>query len=230
MKYIRRGSQRGTANYGWLQSRHSFSFANYYDPKFMGFSSLRVLNDDLVIAGAGFGTHGHQDMEILSYVVEGAMEHRDSEGNGFILPAGDIQLMSAGRGIRHSEYNHSKNERLRFLQIWIEPNSLGGQPTYQQKSLQQNLTEEPLLSPSGQDGSLKVKQDVELKMLRLKAGEKWSDHAAERAYYVHLIAGAASLAGEFLKAGDAMAISGEGFSLEAVNKSCQALLFDLPMP
>ncbi|WP_299982128.1 pirin family protein [uncultured Pseudoteredinibacter sp.] len=230
MRYIRRGSQRGTANYGWLKSRHSFSFANYYDPKFMGFSYLRVLNDDLVIAGAGFGAHGHQDMEILSYVVEGAMEHRDSEGNSFILPAGDIQLMSAGRGIRHSEYNHSQKERLRFLQIWIEPNSLGGQPTYQQKSLQQHLTEELLLSPSGQDGSLKVKQDVELKMLRLKTGEKWSHQTAGRAYYVHLIAGSASLAGEFLKAGDAIAISDEGFSLEAINKPCQALLFDLPIP
>ena len=141
MTYIRKSESRGKANFGWLQSKHSFSFGNYYDKNHMGVSVLRVINDDLVMPGKGFGEHGHRDMEIISYVIEGALKHEDSTGNKYIVPAGDVQRMSAGRGVMHSEFNASNKEKVKFLQIWIQPNVLGIKPSYEQKNITQNKME-----------------------------------------------------------------------------------------
>ena len=147
MNYIRKSDSRGKVNFGWLNSKHSFSFGSYYDPQHMGWSVLRVINDDQVSAAAGFDTHGHRDMEIISYVLEGAIEHKDSMGNQFVLPAGEVQRMSAGSGITHSEYNHSKTDSLRFLQIWIQPKQLGILPSYQQAKIPQDLAMTALVTP-----------------------------------------------------------------------------------
>ncbi|KZZ46584.1 pirin, partial [Thalassolituus sp. HI0120] len=158
-------------NFGWLNSQHSFSFGHYYDPKHMGFSALRVINDDSVAPGAGFDTHGHRDMEIISYVLEGAIEHKDSMGHSYIVPAGDVQRMSAGTGVTHSEFNHSKQHNLRFLQIWIQPNKLGITPGYQQQKIEQRGKLTPLVTPDGSDGSLSIQQDVSLYRVALNRGE-----------------------------------------------------------
>ena len=156
MIYHRPSYERGSANFGWLDSKHSFSFGNYYDPEHMGVSALRVINDDTVTPGAGFGKHGHRDMEIISYVLDGAIEHKDSQGNQFVVKAGEVQRMSAGTGITHSEFNHSEDDALRFLQIWIIPNEMGIEPEYEQKLIEQNGKMTPLASPDGVDGSLTI--------------------------------------------------------------------------
>jgi redox-sensitive bicupin YhaK (pirin superfamily) len=159
---LRSSEARGRGNHGWLDSRHSFSFADYYDPKHMGFSALRVINEDQVTPGSGFGTHGHKDMEIISYVLDGVIAHKDSEGNVQQLPAGEFQLMSAGSGIRHSEYNASESSGLRFLQIWIQPDQFGGKPGYQQKNFGQRNGLTLVISPDGEAGSLTLRQDARL--------------------------------------------------------------------
>ena len=226
---VRPSEERGPADHGWLQSRHSFSFAGYYDPKHMGVSALRVINDDKVVAGAGFGTHSHQDMEIISYVKKGTIEHEDSMGNVTQLPAGEFQLMTAGTGVTHSEYNPSKADALEFLQIWIQPNQLEIEPGYQQKRFEPRSGLQLIASPDARDGSLLLHQDASLYQLWLQSGEG-ATHAftAPRTGYVHVISGAIKVNGEQLDEGDGATISdAETVEFEAVAAS-EALLFDLP--
>lgn len=228
---LRKSEQRGRANFGWLNSRHSFSFGRYYDPQQMGFSALRVINDDIVQAGKGFDTHGHRDMEIISYVIEGALEHQDSTGNIEKLPAGEFQLMSAGKGIFHSEYNASTNEASRFLQIWIEPNIFGERPRYQQKAFgnAQGLT--TIVTPTGEAGTLKIKQDARLSQLILAANTE--DHyqvPLGRKVYVHLISGALNINTIALAPGDGAKVTNEALlKLQNHGDNCAtALVFELP--
>ena len=231
MIIVRHSEQRGLANFGWLNSKHTFSFGHYYDPQHMGFSALRVINDDIVAVGGGFDTHGHKDMEIISYVLEGAIEHKDSEGNVHILSAGEFQLMSAGSGIYHSEYNASHTEPLKFLQIWIQPNSFGNKPSYEQKDFckQQGLT--TIATPTGENGTLLIKQDAKLHQLVLKPNSKLSiDIATGRKIYLHQINGTLSVDDVVLNAGDGAKIENL-HTLNFANRGQEevtALLFDLP--
>lgn len=226
---LRKAQQRGKADFGWLQSYHSFSFASYYDPAQMGFSALRVINDDTVAPGAGFDTHGHKDMEILSLVLEGNIAHKDSAGNTEVLPAGEFQLMSAGRGIYHSEFNASATEALKFLQIWLQPNQLGGEPGYQQKAFGQREGLTLILSPDGRDGSLTLRQDALLYQLILADGAQHSlPLAAGRKLYLHLISGELDMAGYKLQPGDGIKVSDETQLSVSANGSVKALVFDLP--
>lgn len=232
---IRRSNQRGSAAFDWLRSKHTFSFGEYYDPTQMGFSVLRVINDDEVLPEAGFPTHGHRDMEIISYVLEGEIAHQDSEGNVTRLPPGEFQLMSAGSGIRHSEYNPSSVKHLKFLQIWIQPNQLGQQPGYQQKDFgnKQGLT--LVVSPDGDNGSLQIKQDAKLYQLLLppEALSQLAIHNS-RKYYIHNIAGPLIVKGddgawETLQAGDGVKIESlSELQFGASGEHVKALVFDLP--
>ncbi len=237
MIQIRHADERGKANFGWLDSQHTFSFGSYYDARHMGFSALRVINDDRVAPGAGFETHGHRDMEIISYVTEGIIEHKDSEGHSQRLPAGEFQLMSAGSGIYHSEFNGSQKDELRFLQIWIRPNSTGGKPSYQQKDFGKAEGMTLIASPDGEKGSLLIKQDAQLLQLVLGAHSKQSlDIKPGRNLFIHLVEGELLIrvAGhdEFQKLiqGDGAMISEES-GLELINggeSQVLALVFDLP--
>lgn len=229
MDYIRRASERGRANFGWLDSRHSFSFGSYFDPRHMGVSVLRVINDDRVRGGGGFPPHGHRDMEIISYVLEGAIEHRDSTGNRYVVPAGEVQRMSAGRGIQHSEYNSSRKENLRFLQIWIEPNVTGIEPGYEQASIQQRGQLTPLVTADGRDGSLSMHQDASLSRLRLTAGEEFTLETRGRTGYLHIIDGSARIGGDAFSEGDGIGfIKTREQSVIAGSDGVEALWFDLP--
>lgn len=229
MLTIRHAAERGKADFGWLQSRHTFSFASYYDPAQMGFSALRVINDDSVAPGAGFDTHGHKDMEILSLVLSGSIAHKDSAGNTEVLPAGEFQLMSAGRGIYHSEFNASAQQELRFLQIWIQPNQQGGEPAYQQKDFGQREGLTLILSPDGRDGSLTLRQDALLYQLILPAAQQLTySSPVGRKQYIHLISGELNLAGNIIQPGDGIKISGETALTLTANAGVKALLFDLP--
>lgn len=227
---IRHADERGRANFGWLDSKHSFSFGSYYDEKHMGFSALRVINDDTVTPGAGFDTHGHRDMEIISYVLEGAIAHKDSEGNVATLPAGEFQLMSAGTGIRHSEFNPSANEPLHFLQIWIQPNVYGEVPGYQQKHFGNNKGLTLVVSPDGEAGSLKIKQDAKLYQLLLDENSGESLQAdSTRSYYVHVVEGELEVNGEPLKPGDGAKLRNVSeLKFAAPDRKVKALVFDLP--
>lgn len=226
---MRYGAERGKADLGWLQSQHTFSFASYYDPAQMGFSALRVINDDKVAPGAGFDTHGHKDMEILSLVLTGKIAHKDSAGNTEVLPAGEFQLMSAGRGIYHSEFNASNEEDLKFLQIWIQPNQFGGEPGYQQKDFGQHEGLTLILSPDGREGSLVVRQDASLYQLILaKAGQQQLALPAGRKVYIHLISGELDVAGNKLQPGDGIKISEQAALQLNANADSKALIFDLP--
>ncbi|ATG72951.1 pirin family protein [Zobellella denitrificans] len=226
---IRKADERGRANFGWLHSQHTFSFGSYYDPAQMGFSRLRVINDDAVAPGAGFDTHGHRDMEIISYVLEGSIAHKDSSGHEEILSAGEFQLMSAGTGILHSEFNPSNSRPLKFLQIWIEPNALGGKPGYQQKDFGRAPGLTLVVSPDGAEGSLVIKQDARLYQLWLGQGEEAGlELAPGRKAWVQLVEGELSVNGERLAPGDGAALSGEArLSFSAV-QPVRALVFDLP--
>ena len=226
---LRPGADRGSADHGWLQSRHTFSFASYYDPEHMGVSKLRVINDDKVAPGAGFATHSHQDMEIISYVKHGMIEHKDSMGNTEQLPAGEFQLMSAGTGVTHSEYNPSASEPLEFLQIWIEPNVLGIEPGYQQKRFPPQSGLQLIASPDGVDGSLRLHQDACLYQLILEAGE-YSKHRIEagRRIYIHVVAGTIEIDGNSLTAGDGATISDTDQVGFTGAEASEALVFDLP--
>ncbi|UZE97692.1 pirin family protein [Alkalimarinus alittae] len=228
MYYFRYGNERGRANFGWLDSKHSFSFGRYYDPKHMGFSALRVINDDTVKPGAGFDTHGHRDMEIISYVLSGSIEHKDSMGKQYVVPAGDIQRMSAGTGVTHSEFNHSKNDSLRFLQIWIQPNKKGTTPSYEQKTVEQKGSLTPLVTPNGRDGSLSMQQDASLYRVQLKAGETLQLDAQKRPGYLHVIEGSVDINGNILKTDDALGVTAECLNLSALT-DLTALWFDLPV-
>ena len=230
---LRKATARGTANFGWLDSKHSFSFGRYYDPAHMGFSVLRVINDDWVAPGAGFDTHGHRDMEIISMVLAGQIAHKDSTGQQQVLPVGEFQLMSAGRGIMHSEFNASAEQELKFLQIWIEPNVRGTEPGYQQKAFAQQPGMQLIASPDGVAGSLTLKQDAALYQLHLSAGEnKAQDIDVNRKYYLHLISGELQLSSAegtlTLKAGDAVKVASISQLQFSALSTSHALWFDLP--
>ncbi|GGO66008.1 pirin family protein [Bowmanella pacifica] len=228
MDYIRLADSRGRANFGWLDSRHTFSFGHYYDAKHMGVSALRVINDDRVRGGAGFDTHGHRDMEIISYVLEGALQHKDSTGNEFVIPAGDVQLMSAGSGIMHSEYNASATDTVHFLQIWIQPNVRGVKPGYQQATIEQNAKLTALVTPDGRDGTLSIRQDVCLSRLEMKAGETIALQVGARSGYLHMLSGQAKSAEQLLQAGDGVGLLHSNTLVAQAKTDMQALWFDLP--
>ncbi len=232
MLQIRKSEDRGVANFGWLDSRHSFSFGHYYDPKHVGFGPLRVINEDKVAPGQGFGTHGHRDMEIISYVLSGALEHKDSMGNGSVLHYGDVQRMTAGTGVRHSEYNHSNREGVHFLQIWIEPAQAGIAPGYEEKHFTPESKTGALrlvASPDGRDGSVLVHQDAFIYASILNGGDAVVHAlAAGRQAYVHVIRGTLTVNGAELKGGDAAKISGEASVTLSGADNVEVLLFDLP--
>ncbi len=228
---IRRHDERGFADHGWLKSFHTFSFASYYDPANMGFSALRVINEDRVAPGRGFGTHSHADMEIISYVLEGALEHKDSIGTGSIIRPGDVQRMTAGTGVAHSEYNASKTDEVHFLQIWIMPDKRGHEPGYEQKTFDDEAGRGKLRlvgSSDGRDGSLVIHQDMQLYATRLETGETASyDLVNGRKAWVHIARGKMTVNGTELDAGDAAAIVEPG-KIDLRGAGGEALLFDLP--
>jgi redox-sensitive bicupin YhaK (pirin superfamily) len=230
MFVLRQSSQRGSADHGWLKSQHSFSFAHYYDPAHMGFSKLRVINQDIVQPSKGFGTHGHRDMEIISYVLEGNIAHKDSQGNVRTLPAGEFQLMSAGSGITHSEYNHSDSQALTFLQIWIEPNIKGQAPGYQQKDFGQHEGLTHIISPNGANETLQVKQNMHLHQLILSAGQSTHLTSTLPNQYVHLVSGKLDVNGAEMGPGDGLKITDEvKLVFKSVDEEAvQALVFELP--
>lgn len=228
---LRKAQDRGKANFGWLDSKHSFSFGSYYDAQHMGFSKLRVINDDTVAPSAGFGTHGHRDMEIISFVSHGVIEHKDSMGNVQTLPKGEFQLMSAGKGVQHSEYNGSESDDLKFLQIWIEPSEFGGNPGYQQKDFGQQFGLTPVITPDGANGTLQIKQDATLSQLILAAGETLTvSIEADRKYYVHQVEGQISVNQQDLQIGDGAKVQDTAQLVfhNAGAESAVALVFDLP--
>jgi len=232
MTQIRRSAERGLADHGWLRSFHSFSFADYHDPAHMGFGPLRVINEDRVQAGRGFGAHGHRDMEILSYVLEGALAHRDSMGNGSVLRPGDVQRMSAGTGVTHSEYNGSDREPVHFLQIWIEPEARAIAPGYEEKHFADADKRGRLrliASHDGRDGSVTIHQDASV-YAALLDGDESAEFAqkAGRRTYVHMVRGSARIGGESLEAGDALKIAGEAHVRIDGARDAELLLFDLP--
>jgi len=230
MMTIRKANDRGHADHGWLNSCHTFSFANYHDPKWMGFRNLRVINDDTVAAGAGFGEHPHRDMEIISYVLAGALQHKDSMGNGRIIQPGEFQYMAAGTGVLHSEHNPSPRDPVHFLQIWIQPDKTGAKPAYGERAYahaapgQWNL----VASKSGRDGSLRINQDTDLWLARFSNGEALThDLKPGRHAWIHVAEGNVELNGTPLAAGDGVAVSQET-KLELAGKgNAQVLLFDL---
>ena len=231
MNQLRKADERGHANHGWLDSYHSFSFADYHDPRHMGFGALRVINEDRVAPGSGFGTHGHRDMEIITYVLEGELGHKDSIGNGSVIRPGDVQRMSAGSGIRHSEYNHAQTEQTHFLQIWIEPNVRGIAPGYEEKRFEVADKRGRLrlvASPDGADGSVLIHQDARLYVGLFDGGETATlDLAPGRRAYVHVARGSVSVNGVALAAGDALKVSDEATVVLDVGKEAEVLVFDL---
>lgn len=228
MKYIRKSEDRGVANHGWLNSKHSFSFANYYDPKHMGVSSLRVINDDTVAPNQGFGRHGHRDMEIISYVTQGSLRHEDSEGHKHVVSVGDIQRMSAGTGVMHSEYNASNRENVKFFQIWIQPNKMGIKPSYEQKSIPQKGALTPLITATGEEGSISIQQDASLSRLVLQEKETFKLDSRKHLGYLHIIKGELMVGGDIFVAGDAFSVNpSEILVLEAIS-TLEALWFELP--
>lgn len=229
---IRKAAERGHADHGWLQSAHSFSFAGYHDPRFMGFGPLRVLNDDRVAPGKGFGIHGHQDMDIVTYVLSGALEHQDSLGTGSVLRHGDVQRMSAGTGVHHSEFNHSTHEPVHFLQVWIIPAARGIAPSYEQKQFAPEALQGQLrliVSRDGREGSVQVNEDVQVYASVLGAGERVQHRlAAGRLCYLHLATGATNVDGRELFAGDALTFENEPGIVTVAGGPAELLLFDLP--
>ena len=228
MQYIRSSESRGLVDLGWLRSKHSFSFGHYYDPQHMGLSVLRVINDDVVAPGQGFGTHGHQDMEIITYVIDGALKHKDSMGNIYVVPAGDVQRMSAGTGVTHSEYNHSDKDDVNFLQIWIKPKSKGIEPGYEQQTIEQRGQLTPLVTPNGADGSLSMHQDASIYQLVLSKGESIELATNERLGYLHLVSGSVEVNGQPFSAGDAFGVESEQKLDVIASEDLKALWFDLP--
>jgi redox-sensitive bicupin YhaK (pirin superfamily) len=231
MIIVRPAEERGVANFGWLDSRHTFSFGHYYDPRHMGIGALRVINDDRVAPGGGFDTHSHQDMEIISYVLEGAMEHQDSIGTGSVIRPGDVQRMTAGTGIAHSEFNHSRTEPVHFLQIWIVPERKGLEPGYEQKTfpLEERRGKARLVaSRDGRNGSLTVHQDVDLYTSVLEAGDEVAiDLRPERSAWVQVARGAVTLNGTGLKEGDGAAVFDTATLTLTSDTGGEVLVFDL---
>jgi len=234
---VRKSSDRGHADHGWLQSKHSFSFADYHDPKHMGFGNLRVINEDRVAPGGGFGTHGHRDMEIVSYVLAGELAHRDSLGTGGsggasgIIRPGDVQRMSAGRGVQHSEFNNAPNQTTHFLQIWIEPNVRGIAPSYEQKRFD-DATKRGVLrlvaSPDGRDGSVTIHADASIFAALVDGGERIERELdLRRKTYVHVVRGSVEVNGQHLDAGDAVGIVDERSLAIGNGRDAEVLVFDL---
>ena len=229
---LRKSAERGHADHGWLESRHSFSFAGYHDPAHMGFGPLRVINEDRIKPATGFGAHSHRDMEIISYVLEGELAHKDSLGNGSVIRPGDVQRMSAGSGVTHSEFNHSPAETTHFLQIWIQPAVTGIAPGYEEKhftSAAKRGRLRLLASPDGDDGSVKLHQ-----VARLYAGLFDGDESAElaldtaRLAYAHVARGEVEINGRALRAGDALKLAGEALLSIHQGRGAEVLVFDLP--
>jgi redox-sensitive bicupin YhaK (pirin superfamily) len=231
MLLVRRSADRGRANLGWLDSRHTFSFADYHDDRYMGFGPLRVINEDRVQPGQGFGTHGHRDMEIISYVLSGALAHRDSMGNGSVIRRGDVQRMSAGTGVEHSEFNHSATEPVHFFQIWLFPDRRGLAPGYEEKHFADDVKRNQLklvASRDGRDGSVVIHQRADLFAALLGAGTEVT-HTTERTRkgWVQVASGAVSLNGEALAAGDGAAIAYEETVVVRASADSEILLFDM---
>ena len=228
---MRSASERGNANLGWLDSRHSFSFGDYYDPQHMGFGPLRVINEDRVTPGGGFPTHPHSDMEIISYVLDGALEHKDSIGTGSVIRPGDVQRMSAGTGIRHSEFNASKTAPVHFLQIWIMPERKGLAPSYEQKTFAASDKGGKLRligSHDGREGSVTIHQDVDLYATVIGAGQSVSHLlAAGRIAWIQVARGSIKLNGQRLKAGDGLAVETQGELRLEGESGAEVLLFDM---
>ena len=232
MLQIRKSEARGAANHGWLDSKHSFSFGSYHDPDHVGFGPLLVINEDRVQGNQGFGTHGHRDMEIISYVLSGALEHKDSMGTGSVLHYGDVQRMSAGTGVRHSEFNHNADEKVHFLQIWIQPSQVGIPPSYEEK----NFTVESKLgnlrliaSNDGREGSVLIHQDASIFATILRSGDAVEHKlAAGRIAYVHVIRGDVTVNGTALKGGDALKLTAEELVTLGNATDAEVLVFDLP--
>lgn len=228
---LRKSGDRGFANHGWLRSHHTFSFGHYYDPNHMQFGPLRVINEDRVEPGQGFPLHGHRDMEIITYVIDGALQHKDKLGNGSVIAPGDVQRMSAGTGIRHSEYNHSNQDKVHFLQIWIEPAKLGNEPSYEQKTFpDESKTGRWCLvgSNDGRDGSVVIHQDVSLYSAQLQKGSSLSyETGADRLVWLQAVKGVFSVNGHAMSAGDGAGVrDGESIRIEAGTDS-ELLLFDM---
>jgi redox-sensitive bicupin YhaK (pirin superfamily) len=231
MLTIRKAGERGHANHGWLDTHHTFSFADYYDPKHMGFGPLRVINDDTVAGGSGFPPHGHRDMEIISYVIEGALSHKDSMGNGSVIRPGDVQRMSAGRGVTHAEFNASETDAVHFLQIWIVPERAGLPSGYEQKffSDQEKRSKLRLVaSPDGADGSVRVGQDASMFASVLDAASSVSHTIGRgRKGWLHVVKGTAELNALHLETGDGVAIEGEERLMLRSKERGEVLLFDM---
>jgi len=229
---LRKSGERGHSDHGWLDSYFSFSFAEYHDPQHMGFSSLRVINEDVVQPGKGFGTHGHRDMEIITYILAGALEHKDSMGNGSVIRPGDVQRMSAGRGVQHSEFNPSRSEPVHLLQIWIVPNVRGIAPEYEETHFDAASKRGRLrliASSDGRDGSVTIHQDAAVYAALLDGTERASHAlAAGRKAYVHVARGSVTINGNALGAGDALKASGESQIVLERGENAEILLFDLP--
>jgi redox-sensitive bicupin YhaK (pirin superfamily) len=230
---VRHAAERGTANLGWLDSRHTFSFGQYYDPNHMGFGPLRVINEDRVRPGAGFETHGHRDMEIISYVLEGALEHKDSIGNGSVIRPGDMQVMSAGTGTRHSEFNPSKSEPVHFLQIWVLPDRQGLAPRYDQKTFPASEKRGRLRligSPDGRDGSIVIHQDADIYDALLSSGDAVTNNLKTgHKSWVEVVRGAVEVNGKAADAGDGVAIEDEAVvTVMSHADDSEVLVFDLP--
>ena len=231
MLTLRKSQERGHADHGWLDSYHSFSFANYYDPEHMGWGNLRVINEDRIAPGTGFGTHGHRDMEIISYVLQGNLAHKDSMGNVKGIPPGDVQRMSAGTGVQHSEFNHAPEQTTHFLQIWIEPNQRGIPPSYEQKTFEEGEKRGRLrlvASPDAAEGSVKIHADARL-YAGLFDGEEAADLqlASGRKGYVHLVRGELEVNGRELKDGDAALLDDETTVRLRKGRGAEVLVFDL---
>ncbi len=231
MLNIRRSSARGYADHGWLKSFHSFSFAGYHDPDHMGWGNLRVINEDRIAPGTGFGTHGHRDMEIVSYVISGELAHRDDMGNGEAIKPGDVQRMSAGRGVRHSEFNHAEGQTTHFLQIWIEPDQFGIDPGYEQKSFSEQQKQGRLCllaSPDGRDGSVTIHADASMYGARLSEQDKIRLALdSHRKTYVHVVSGRVNINGQSLEGGDAAKIAHESELVLDHADNAEVLVFDL---
>jgi len=230
MMKIRKANERGHANHGWLDTYHTFSFADYYDPDWMGFRSLRVINDDLVMPGMGFGTHPHRDMEIITYILSGALEHKDSMGNGRVIRTGEVQYMSAGSGVQHSEFNPAKDEAVHLLQIWIQPDRKGVSPSYGERSFRETPagTLRLATSKTGREGSIAIHQDADLWVGKLDNADRVTHELARgRHAWLHVAEGEILLNGKILKGGDAAAVTEETRLELQAEKPSQVLLFDL---
>lgn len=231
MLQVRKSEERGIGAHGWLNSHHTFSFANYYDPKHVSFRSLRVINEDRIDGGTGFGAHPHNNMEIISYVVKGALLHSDSMGTKAVIRPGEVQRMSAGSGVVHSEYNEKQDEETHFFQIWITPNKTGGTPGYGQKSFEKELNEKKLvlvLSESGREGSIEIKQDADLYISRLNAGEEVEfNMRPNRGAWIQVVKGQITVNGQNISTGDGISVNEENLLKFKAQEQSEFMLFDL---